>query len=97
MEVHMEDTSPAESSTAEINEHCTDCALNIDEIAECYMVKDHVWRRAMPTEHGREQLCIGCLETRIGRTLMAYDFTLAPINTAPGPRSERLQKRLTAF
>src|SRR3974390_1908830 len=30
---------------------------------------------------GQEMLCIGCLEKRIGRTLMRCDFTDAPINT----------------
>lgn len=29
---------------------------------------------------GQEILCIGCLEQRLGRTLMDYDFTDARVN-----------------
>jgi hypothetical protein len=48
----------------------------------------------------REILCIGCLEQRIGRTLMASDFTAAPVNDPNHPlsghKSERLRHRLSA-
>jgi hypothetical protein len=45
---------------------------------------------------GQEILCIGCLEKRIGRTLMSSDFTDAPINDPNDPDiSDRLRDRLT--
>jgi len=48
----------------------------------------------------REILCIGCLEQRIGRTLMASDFTDAPVNdpnhSLSGHKSERMRHRLSA-
>jgi len=46
------------------------------------------WHRLAP---GQEILCIGCLEHRIGRTLVANDFTYAPM-----PLSARLRDRLCA-
>lgn len=40
---------------------------------EWYLVHDHVWRAAgMEANDGH--LCIGCLESRLGRTLVAADF-----------------------
>jgi hypothetical protein len=48
----------------------------------------------------KEILCIGCLEQRIGRTLMASDFTDAPVNDPNHPlsghKSERMRHRLSA-
>ena len=46
---------------------------------------------------GLEILCIGCLEQRIGRTLMSCDFTDAPVNN-PDRRNKsgRMRDRLTA-
>jgi hypothetical protein len=42
-------------------------------------------------------LCIGCLEKRIGRTLMACDFTECPVNDpSKSNNSQRLRSRLTA-
>lgn len=46
---------------------------------------------------GLEILCIGCLEQRIGRTLMASDFIDAPVNNPFTPfMSECLFNRLIA-
>jgi hypothetical protein len=47
---------------------------------------------------GQQVLCIGCPEKRIGRTLMARDFTDAPVNDLEGGcyRSERLLDRSLA-
>src|SRR5215831_11331112 len=57
---------------------CMDCGYDTDEGGEWYMVKDEVWLQAcgyiegrLPGEGlGKQILCIGCLEKRIGRTLM---------------------------
>ena len=58
------------------------------------MVHDAVWQAAgMPTDRlqgaGRGFLCIGCLEGRLGRKLVARDFTSArsTIRMIPGRRN----------
>lgn len=73
---------------------CVDCTR--DTHGEHYFVKNSVWQgEAGMGERG--MLCIGCLETRIQRTLTRSDFTNAHIND---PRRNlmtmRLQSRITA-
>jgi hypothetical protein len=57
------------------------------------MVHAEVWAAARMPKQGF--LCIGCLETRLGRQLCADDFTGYPVNN---PRcrshSQRLRDRL---
>jgi Protein of unknown function (DUF2695) len=55
---------------------CIDCGGDFDEY---YMVEDAVWAAAGLEPEGGI-LCIGCLEKRIGRTLMRCDFSDAPTN-----------------
>jgi hypothetical protein len=88
---------------------CTECGVDTIALGEYYMVKPNVWERAglLPTNQrtaparrtsGTEILCVGCLERRLGRTLVASDFTAAPVNN-PARRvaiSDRLRDRLTA-
>jgi hypothetical protein len=74
------------------NGHCCDCSVDTIAIGEFYVVSDEVWRRA-----GRVGfLCIGCLERRLGRTLMAEDFIEVPLNKSAG-HSDRLNSRMAAF
>ena len=70
---------------------CIDCS--IDTFDEYYMVHDTVWLSVVVTKKSG-MLCIGCLETRLGRRLTRADFTDAPINHLDFERSERLQNRL---
>lgn len=71
--------------------------------SEWYMVHDHVWQasgaptrpRVTPGTRGY-YLCIGCLETRLGRKLEPGDFTEAPINQPSRYSTARLNERLTA-
>ena len=44
------------------------------------MSQDKVPGLAIAVVDGQQILCIECLEARIGRPLVAYDFTDAPIN-----------------
>jgi hypothetical protein len=70
------------------------------------MVHGRVWEEAWDGRRrkswqelveGQEVLCIGCLERRLGRTLVASDFTDAPCNNpSEFPASERKRDRLTA-
>jgi len=75
---------------------CMDCEINTLAVSEYYMVKSPVWRQVVPD--GRGFLCIGCLETRLGRQLTLTDFTDAPVNDPEclqcGPRSDRFLDRL---
>jgi hypothetical protein len=63
-------------------------------------VWDYAWggrRKPWHGSSGQEILCIGCLESRIGRTLMSRDFKDVPINNlAAGEKSARLRNRLSA-
>ena len=76
---------------------CADC--HADTFGEYYMVHDELWAAAgMERLGGR--LCIGCLETRLGRQLTAADFTPVEVNDLFSldfwGRSQRLIDRLTA-
>lgn len=57
---------------------CLDCRVHTGEINEYFMVHDDVWLEANPASDG--MLCLGCLEARLGRPLVAEDFTDAPVN-----------------
>ena len=66
---------------------CADCGVGTFTLDEWYIVKDPIWSQAWAGRlkpwhalRGQQILCIGCLEARIGRTLMACDFTDAPVN-----------------
>jgi hypothetical protein len=53
---------------------------------ECYLVHDHVWKKAGMEPMGG-CLCIGCLEKRIGRRLQPFDFVQDhPFFGMPGSR-----------
>ena len=68
---------------------CVDCGYNtIGD--EYYMVHDEVWQAAGMDEG---MLCVGCLETRLGRMLGADDFPRVPVNDE-WRHSERLASRI---
>jgi hypothetical protein len=79
--------------------YCADCGEDTIMIGEWYMVTNEVWERAWgndPRAGWGKILCIGCLEKRIGRRLMACDFTDAPVNNPfQGAVSERMFNRLS--
>ena len=79
---------------------CTDCGIDTcsitaDDRGEYYMVHAAIWRTATKLRPA-SLLCIGCLETRLGRTLTSADFTDAPVNEPHDRMSERLRSRLLA-
>lgn len=83
---------------------CADCGIGTITLGEWYTVKAEVWEQAWSGRRklwhalpGQQILCIGCLEDRIGRTLMKTDFADAPINDPTDPHiSQRMRDRLTA-
>ena len=52
---------------------CDDCGKNLATNHEYYMVKDDIWEEA-GMENGTGDLCINCLEDRLGRELTYKDF-----------------------
>jgi len=61
------------------------------------MVTDACWKRAGMTSHGG-MLCIGCIETRLGKKLISRNFSECPLNwrntCIPDYASGRLFSRL---
>jgi hypothetical protein len=68
---------------------CDDCGIDCAEIDENYMVFDELWPRDVAT------LCVGCLELRLGRQLLADDFEAGGY-WREQPLSQRLQRRLAS-
>lgn len=64
----------------------------IDDQSELYMVKAKVWKAARMEDMGG-CLCIGCLENRIGQTLVPKDFARNHVFHAL-PCTARLLSRL---
>lgn len=72
---------------------CLDCRVEIYDIGEYYMVLDDVWAASgLAPDDGF--LCIGCLETRLGRPLNGTDFLACPLNLRVESQSLRLRVRL---
>lgn len=69
---------------------CADCPVDTNQNGEYYMVTHNIWGRYGA---GDGMLCIGCLETRMGRKLDKYDFMNVPVNYL-GRRSKRMIDRL---
>jgi hypothetical protein len=75
---------------------CIDCGTDTIEAGEYYMLRDDVWLSIGLTRDGG-MLCIGCVESRLGRSLNPSDFTNAGINTQSNAwRSARFNARLAA-
>ncbi len=72
------------------NFYCIDCKK--DTWYEYYTVNNRLWKKINPKISG--MLCIGCVETRLGRKLKKADFADKPINTKKFTRTPRLINRL---
>lgn len=72
---------------------CEDCSADTIEIHEYYMVHDAVWNAVVPAAQKHIFLCVGCLETRLGRRLVPDDFPDVPLNYFKD-KSLRLTNRL---
>jgi hypothetical protein len=84
--------------------NCRDCGVRTDDIGEWYIVNHDLWESVVPEDKGPDGeyrggvcLCIGCLETRLGRMLVKEDFTDCPINFHEAPRSDRLLDRMETW
>lgn len=75
---------------------CEDCGQDTGKMKEFYFVHTELWLSVMTSVDG--MLCIGCLETRLGRQLVASDFPDVSINSPRhgSGKSSRLSARLRA-
>jgi len=72
---------------------CLDCPVDTGKIHEHYFVNTDLWLSAVGSKVG--MLCVGCLEDRLGRSLVASDFTDATVNQPRyEPKSQRLMERM---
>jgi hypothetical protein len=73
---------------------CIDCRHEVTFVIpdEFFMVHDALWLQANPAGDGK--LCVGCLESRIGRRLTPADFIDSPINRRFGAMTDRLKSRI---
>jgi hypothetical protein len=60
---------------------------------EWFMVKNHIWQRGQRAGECRF-LCVGCLEHRIGRKLIADDFRRSAKVNFVGFKSLKLRRRM---
>jgi hypothetical protein len=70
---------------------CHDCGINTlplaqPDRAEYYMVQHAIWDEFGPD---KGYMCIGCLETRMGRKLNSADFLDVPVNDLAISDTER--------
>lgn len=59
--------------------NCNDCGADVVALGDYYMADDKVWEDELGLGWN-DNLCIGCLETRLGRQIKIWDdFTPAQI------------------
>lgn len=75
---------------------CLDCKVDTGKIGEHYMLIEETWQLAHKSNQG--MLCVDCLESRIGRRLVASDFNDSHINRVkPGEsKSQKLLDRISS-
>lgn len=72
---------------------CTDCGIDTGKAGEYFMLRDEVWFSVFPSKFG--MLCVGCVESRLGRELNPQDFNDSYLNTSRKfARSIRLSSRM---
>ncbi len=79
---------------------CLDCKIEVVSIKEIsYMLRNSLWALLVRGKRyqGSVFLCIGCVETRLGRRLDEHDFAELAVNLPDMPHSARLKDRLSGF
>lgn len=72
---------------------CLDCQIDTGKAHEHYFINTVTWLSVVQTTKG--MLCIGCIETRLGRQLIAADFPKVSVNSPSyEPKSLRLLNRM---
>lgn len=60
---------------------CFDCRIDTSFAignGHCYSLRPALWRQATGADGTEIVLCLDCLETRLGRRLVAADFRITP-------------------
>jgi hypothetical protein len=78
-----------EAENITVTSLCADCGIACWPF-EQYMVHDDVWAVSGMEPRGGD-LCVGCLEERIDRALVASDFPAVPINDSREVDTVRLR------
>ena len=81
---------------------CLDCGVNVVEIGEYYMISSAIWEKKLHLKWS-DNLCIGCLESRLGRKLRGFtcepgiigfgDFISSPENPGGFEGSDLYNRR----
>jgi hypothetical protein len=76
---------------------CNDCSVNVLTSGEFYMLNPEIWEKQLGLGW-EDNLCIGCLEQRLGRKVgplwqVNSDFMLPPHSSWMHPASPRLMDR----
>lgn len=75
--------------------NCAACGVDTAAAREWYRIHDHLWEAITPDTHRHVVLCVGCVESLLGRDLHPDDFDDCPLNAlAIFFGSLRLQRRL---
>jgi len=75
---------------------CLDCSQDTGRMNEHYFIQTETWLSVVGSKIG--MLCVGCLESRLGRKLLPKDFPDVTINNPKyGNKSQRLLDRLTGL
>ncbi len=72
---------------------CMDCGSDTYESNEFYMFADELWEQINPEIDG--MLCLVCAEDRLGRPLIAADFTPARVNAHQARLCPALAERMS--
>jgi hypothetical protein len=72
---------------------CNDCGVNVVTAGEFYMLKDEIWEDHLGLGWN-DNLCIGCLEARLGRKVCFADMCGPTSYPWMKPMSIRLAHRL---
>ena len=72
---------------------CNECGVNVIEIGEYYMLNPDIWERQLGLGW-TDNLCLGCLEARLGRKISPSDMCSFPSYPWMMPSSIRLKHRL---
>jgi hypothetical protein len=71
---------------------CNDCGVNVVTIGEFYMLRPDIWDKQLGLGWD-DNLCIGCLEARLGRRVRLTDMGSFPRYPWMKPSSIRLKHR----
>jgi hypothetical protein len=73
---------------------CLDCGVNVIEIGDYCMVRDEIWRDAFGLGWN-DNLCMVCIEKRLGRRLTPHDLNFGFTPQVEGyPKSDALHERI---